>query len=263
MEEDRIAAGDRQFVASLARGLSVLTAFQAADRALGNRDLAERTGLPRPTVARFAHTLCRLGYLTFHARRGRYGLAPRTLELSQAAEAAIGLREVIRPAMVSLAEIGEVSVALGVPSGAQVRYIALERRPEAIVLNLDVGALLPVPQTAIGRAWLAALPEAERAAATERIAADDPALWRAQSARVAEEGARMRAQGFAASFGDWRPELNAIACPIRFADTGGAMMMSVAGLSSVFTPELAENEVSPALIGAVRGIESRLRRYYE
>ena len=47
MPEPRNGAGkDRQFVTALARGLEILRCFQAGDPALGNQDIAERTGLP-------------------------------------------------------------------------------------------------------------------------------------------------------------------------------------------------------------------------
>src|SRR6202167_6538279 len=43
-------SGGRLFVTALARGLEVLSAFRAGDRALGNLELAKRTELPKPTI---------------------------------------------------------------------------------------------------------------------------------------------------------------------------------------------------------------------
>src|SRR5215813_1294806 len=48
---------DRQFVTALARGLDILRAFHAGEGMLGNQEIAHRTGLPKPTVARLTHTL--------------------------------------------------------------------------------------------------------------------------------------------------------------------------------------------------------------
>ena len=58
------ATGDRQFAIALARGLELLRAFGPADRALTNRELCDRTGLPKATVSRMTHTLTLLGYLS-------------------------------------------------------------------------------------------------------------------------------------------------------------------------------------------------------
>ena len=48
---------DRDFVTALARGLELLRAFRREGEALGNGELAERTGLSRSTVSRLAYTL--------------------------------------------------------------------------------------------------------------------------------------------------------------------------------------------------------------
>jgi hypothetical protein len=69
---------DRKFVVALARGLEVLRAFRADDGFLGNLEIAERTGLPKPTVTRLTYTLCELGYLAQVPRLGKYRLAPKS-----------------------------------------------------------------------------------------------------------------------------------------------------------------------------------------
>src|SRR5262245_41883184 len=65
---------DRQFVTALARGLEILRAFIPNDGPLGNGEIAQRTGLPKPTVARLTHTLTRLGYLNYLDRLEKYQL---------------------------------------------------------------------------------------------------------------------------------------------------------------------------------------------
>ncbi|WP_180901649.1 IclR family transcriptional regulator [Martelella soudanensis] len=255
-------SGDRQFVTSLARGLQVITAFRPEDRALSNQQLADRTGLPRPTVARFTHTLRKLGYLAHHARSGCHSLTPRVAELSQTAFAGAGLLALARPAMEALSELGPVSVALGVPSGKGIRYLDMVRRPEAIVLNLEVGALVPVMQTAIGRAWLSSLSEARRAEALKAIAAADPALCAAQAPQLEREVERYREKGFAVSCGGWWPELNAVATTIRAVDDGDPLLLSISGLSSVVTPERLEAEYAVALMSSARMLQSQMRRLY-
>ncbi|WP_198666184.1 IclR family transcriptional regulator [Tropicimonas sp. IMCC34043] len=253
---------DRQFVTSLARGLMILAAFGPDDRTLSNQELAERTGLPRPTVSRFTHTLRKLNYLAYHQRLGRYSLAPRVIELSQTAFAATGIRDIARPGMVTLSELADVSVALGVPSDLSVRYIELVRRPEAIVLNLDVGARLPLCQTAIGRAYLASLAPRPREALIARLQKADPALWDVQAPNVAAAVACFEARGYVTGFGQWRPELNAIATVIRSVEGADPLLLSVSGLSSVLTVERAEQEFAPLLLSTARSVEARMARLY-
>lgn len=48
---------DRQFVASLAKGLEVLRCFTPARPELGTSEIARLTGMPQPTVWRLCYTL--------------------------------------------------------------------------------------------------------------------------------------------------------------------------------------------------------------
>jgi DNA-binding IclR family transcriptional regulator len=153
MDEDVRFKDDRHFVTSLARGLRIISAFGPGDRALENAELARRTGLPRGTVARFTHTLTQLDYMTAIKGGRGYALAPRVLELGQAAAISTALRDVALPAMKALSELGSFSVALGVASDRGIRYLDIAKRPEAVVLNLEPGAIIPIPPSAIGRAW--------------------------------------------------------------------------------------------------------------
>jgi hypothetical protein len=72
---------DRQFVTALARGLDILRAFHAGEGMLGNQEIAHRTGLPKPTVARLTHTLTELGYLNYIRRFRKYELGASVLAL--------------------------------------------------------------------------------------------------------------------------------------------------------------------------------------
>lgn len=253
---------DRQFVTSLERGLRLISAFRSDDRMLSNQELADRTGLPRPTVARFTFTLRHLKYLAFHEGVGRYSLTPRVMELSRGAFIASAIRDMARPVMESLSELGPVSVALGVPNDEGIRYVELARRPEAIVLNLDVGAVIPILQTAIGRAYLASLPPAECGEVLAGIEHRDPSTYAAQISDVEAEIAGYTTRRYACSFGSWWPELSAVAAAIRVMDDGDPLLLSVSGLSSVFTRERVTEEYAAALLNAAQVIQSQMRRAF-
>ena len=71
------AGKDRNFVTALARGLEILECFKFEDRYLGNREIVEKTGLPKATVSRLTHTLTELGYLRYSERLGKYNFGNR------------------------------------------------------------------------------------------------------------------------------------------------------------------------------------------
>ena len=253
---------DRQFVASLEKGLAILTAFRPDDRELTNQELADRTGMPRSTVARFTHTLRKLRYLAYHPRMARYSLTARVIELSQTGFVITGLRDIIRPAMEALSELGHFSVALGIPVEKGVRYLELVRRPEAIVLNLEVGALLPFLPTAIGRAYLAEMTEARRQETLVRLQAEQEKQKPGMLETMEAEVERFATNGYTTSFGAWWPEINAIATTIRVVEDGDPLLLSLSGLSSTITPNRVAEKYAAALLSTAQMIQTRLRRLY-
>uniref|UniRef100_UPI00396CE331 helix-turn-helix domain-containing protein n=1 Tax=Paracoccus sp. TaxID=267 RepID=UPI00396CE331 len=69
-DPDGAPTADPLFTQSLARGMSVLRAFNDADGALTLTQIATRTGLTRSATQRLVHTMRKLGYLTL-AEDGR------------------------------------------------------------------------------------------------------------------------------------------------------------------------------------------------
>ena len=73
-----------QFIASLARGLEILRCFTATTQILGNQELSQLTGLPKPTIARITNTLVSLGYLKQLPNSTKYTLDTGVLALGYA-----------------------------------------------------------------------------------------------------------------------------------------------------------------------------------
>jgi DNA-binding IclR family transcriptional regulator len=69
---------------SLERGLDILRAFRPGSEALGNGEIAERTGLSRATASRLTQTLVDAGWLQHDAAERAYRLAARVLSLAHA-----------------------------------------------------------------------------------------------------------------------------------------------------------------------------------
>ena len=249
----------RQFVTALARGLSVLAAFEPEDHTLGNQEIAERTALPKPTVSRLTFTLRALGYLTYHPRIGRYGLSPAVLELGHAALSSTGIASIARPVMRELSEMDDVAIALGIRSRDSIRYIELVRRPEAVVLSLDVGSRLPLLESAMGRAYLAHLPDDERDALVRELTEPGPATRKRANEAIAQTVKHYRETGYVRSLGEWRPEIHAIATVIEPATGGEPLIMNMGGLASILTPDRIAKEFGPALVGAARRIQVQMR----
>ncbi len=242
------AKADRHFVTALARGLDVLACFRSRDRALGNHDIAERCGLPKSTVSRLTHTLTRLGYLEADADTGRYRLGSATLALGSSMLARMELRQLARPLMQELADATGTMVSLGVRDRLSMIYVENCRSASALTLSLDVGSRIPLGTTAMGRAWLAVAPQRERDLLLEQLAAPDDPGWPAQRAALQAALREYRSLGCACSFGDWQPDVHAIAVGI---DPGGGaprMALNCGGPAFLLSPRFLLEQARPRLL---------------
>ncbi len=246
---------DRHFVTALARGLEVLSAFRRGETFLANQEIAERCKLPRSTVSRLTYTLTKLGYLQYAEETGRYRLGAQLIALGSTALGGLTVREIARPGLRELAEFSGATVGLGVRDALSMRYVECVRGPATIMVNIDVGTRISMTRTAMGRAYVAALTETERAALFVRLRERDPAAWpalRTSLEKAVEEHATF---GCCRSFGDWQENVNSIA--IGFRPGGGLDAMAVnCGAPTVVTDAtFLLDEVRPRMIEMVRQLE--------
>jgi IclR family pca regulon transcriptional regulator len=87
------------FVEALARGLDVLTCFDAGRRVMTLTEVAEAANLARPTARRLLLTLQEIGYVRSEANG--FALTPKVVELGMAYVSSLGLWEIARPHMTS------------------------------------------------------------------------------------------------------------------------------------------------------------------
>src|SRR6266516_3667461 len=150
---------------SLARGLSILSAFRSGRPLLGVSDLSREVGLSRSTAHRYIATLAELGYLQQDQPTRKYRLGPRVLDLGFSAISSMDLRELAAPHLQALSDETGHTVNLAVLDGVDIVYIERCRTSRQgqreIDLNLHVGSRLPAYCTSLGKVLLADLDAAE------------------------------------------------------------------------------------------------------
>ncbi|AWN48224.1 IclR family transcriptional regulator [Methylobacterium terrae] len=248
--------GDRQFVTALARGLQVLRAFRDAAEMLGNREIAARTGLPKPTVSRLTHTLLSLGYLVHDPEGERYGLGPAVLALSSAFLRQNSFPQMVKPFLQDLATAVQAHVALGLLDGLSSVYVQLWRgQGQRIVLSSEVGFHLPLARSAIGMATLASLDEAERVALLARLRRDgaDAARLDHNYRRCADEITR---HGFCVGIGIWHQDINAVAAPLHAPGGRGSFAVNISGPAFLLTEEVLRRDTGPKLMETIERMRS-------
>lgn len=239
---------DRQFVTALARGLEVLRAFRPGEATLSNQEIAERTGLSKPTVSRLTHTLVELGYLTHSARSGRYQLGAGVLALGYAMIAGLEVRERARPLMEELAVTADATVAIGERDRLSVVYLDCCRGRQTVALSLNAGSRIPLGTTAMGRAIMAKLPEGEREYLLRALRERDAETFTKVEAGVKQAMRDIERQGFCTSFGDWRPDVNAIGVPVQSLNRERVFGLICGGPSFTASAEYLSEQVGPRLV---------------
>jgi len=251
-------AHDRKFVVALARGLEVLRVFRASDGLLGNTEIAERTGLPKPTVSRLTYTLTELGYLTHLPRFSKYQLAPAAMALGYTALAHIGVRHIARPYMQGLADYANASVALGSRDRLAIIYIQHCLSSSTLKVRLDVGSRIPIATTAIGRAVIAAMPDSERDGLLRDLEDRYPQEWPKIRDGIDQAMSDIRKYGFTLSVGDWQDDVNGVAAPLVMPDGSGIYAFNCGAPSFSLSRDRLLNDIGPRLLEVVRTVESLL-----
>ncbi|SAK94999.1 IclR family transcriptional regulator [Caballeronia ptereochthonis] len=203
---------DGEEVTALARGLDVLRRIAAADAPVSNRELTDWTGIPKPTISRITATLVGAGLLHRLPDSERFVLTASVLELSNGFLRNFDIRARARPFLIGLAERTGLSVHLAVRDRLEMVVIdAIRPRSAVLVSRLEVGGRMDLGRTSVGRAYLAALLDADRQAlirSLQTASGDDWPTIASGLQRGLDEALRL---GFAISIGEWHDGLNAVA----------------------------------------------------
>ncbi len=249
---------DPRFVTALARGLELLRAFRRNESMLGNLELAQRTGLPKPTVSRLTYTLAKLGYLAYDQNTGKYRLGTSVLALGYASLSGMGIRQVARPLMQELADQTGLAVALGGRDRLSMIYLECCKATGPITLSLDVGSHIKLSTTGMGRAYLAALPEAERAPLMAKLEEHEGERWPEIRDGILQAIEDYRTRGYCRSIGAWKSEVHAVGVPFVPRDGSQVLAFNCGGPAFMVDLKKLEEEFAPRLVAMVRRIDAAL-----
>ena len=251
-------ATDRSFVVALSRGLDVLRAFQPNDGLLGNQEIAQRTNLPKPTVSRLTYTLTKLGYLTPVPRFEKYQLAPSAMALGYAALANLGLRHLSEPFREEVMRATGGAVAVGGRDRQSMIYFGQSRNGLTLGVQLDVGSRIPIATTAMGRAYIWALPPDERSALLRELREHYGSRWPKIRDGIERSGEIVAKRGFALSAGEWQSDVAAVGVALKLNDGTGPYAFNCGAPAFRFTEDRLLNDIGPRLVAMVRNIEAAL-----
>lgn len=252
------AATDRSFVVALSRGLEVLRAFRPNDGLLGNQEIAARTNLPKPTVSRLTYTLTKLGYLTQVPKFEKYQLAPAAMSLGYAALANLGVQHLSESFREEVMRATGGAVAVGARDRLSMIYFGQSRSGLALGVQLDVGSKVPIATTAMGRAYIWALPDDERALLLRELREHYGTRWARIRDGIERAGELIAKRGFSISVGEWQDDVHAAGVALTLNDGTGPYAFNCGAPAFRFTEDRLLNDIGPRLVTMVRNIEAAL-----
>lgn len=151
-------------VKSLDRAIDVVEALAQYPDGVTITGLASSIKLPKSSVFRVLSTLRERGYVLQNPASERYSLGFKFLSLARAVAQEGDLRNVAAEYLHRLRDETGETVHLAVPVGFSMVYIDKVESARLVRLASRIGDVANLHCTALGKAYLAALPESEREA---------------------------------------------------------------------------------------------------
>jgi IclR family pca regulon transcriptional regulator len=248
---------DREVVAGLVHGLSVLQAFQRKPR-LTQSELSVMTGLTRATARRSLITLASLGYVD--VEDNTYRLTPKVIELASGYfNTNDGWIAVASPYLEMLRNRVEENVSAVVLDRTDVVYVASFGADTVMSINVRIGGRKPAYCTAMGRVLLAGMPEdcardvlsmssIQKKTDNTRVAVED----------VMAEVRKAREQGYAVIDQELEPGLVAVAVPVKNLRGETVAAINICGHTMQTTLEKLTSTCLPEALKTARQITARL-----
>jgi DNA-binding IclR family transcriptional regulator len=142
-------------VQSLARGLQIIELLSNAEEDLGNKEISTMLGLDKSSISRFMHTLIKYGYVERDTRTGSYKCGPRIVQLSNKILHRMPLRDHAHPFLRQLVNLTGECAHLAISAQGQVLSIDEVKVDLMYQVSADVGTLLPLHSTALGKVLMA------------------------------------------------------------------------------------------------------------
>ena len=240
---------------SLDRGLTILSHLCTAGEA-SMAELAAVAGMSRSAAYRIVDRLRDTDYVTSGAS-GRLKLGPAAARLALAAVQATDVVHVAPELLRLLVQQTRETVGLGVLSGDEMVFVYRERGPRSVTVNTELGARRPLHCTAVGKAYLSAVPLPDRRALLRsiRLTAHTPRTitGRADLERDLDEA---RERGWTIERGEL--DENSTCCGAPVLDHTGLPVgaISVAGLRGRMERSL--DRIGPVVASTAEAISHRL-----
>lgn len=217
----------RRGIQSVELGSQLLVALGRHVAPMALRDLAKAAGMTAGKAHPYLVSFIKVGFVS-QDTAGRYELGPLALQLGMAKLRRLDPVKEASPLIEALAEETGQSVALAVWGNLGATIVRLEEPVEPLHVNLRVGTVMGLANTATGRLFAAYLPPK----LIERLMADDLLRQGGFAAQAREQVdtqiAETRKHGLSRSLGQPIPGIDAFSAPVF--DAAGNLVLGITAM---------------------------------
>jgi len=158
-----------QKVDSLRRGLDILRLFRKGEFVLRSSEISSQLSLPLPTLQGLLDTLVNQGFLRYLKDADAYEPGSVCIDVGQAVRSSMSVLQVAQPFLQALAIRYDMTVTLAAREQLHMLRLVHCTGESAATFGVGVGELLPIASTAMGRAYIWALPSKEQAELMDQL----------------------------------------------------------------------------------------------
>ena len=189
--------GSRPQHRSTMRVLDIFEALANSSEGLTMAEICREVGAPKGSISPILHTMADKSYISYDGLTKRYAIGLKTYLLGKSFDRESTSMGLFMAAMHDVTAACGETCQLGVLDHGRVLYVAKVDSPQPVRLTSSIGKTLPVHYTAIGKALVSELPEADvRAMLTEPLERPTAATVRTVDEFLAQL-AEVRRSGFA------------------------------------------------------------------
>jgi len=230
---------------AVVRSLDVLELFLDARHGLTAPEVVRRTGLPRTTVHELLTTLTERKYLRREDQSATYHLGLSVFRLGNAFAERLDLHAVGQRMAQAVALDCDETVHVGMLEGSDVVYLCKVDSTQSVRMVSRMGGRVPASCTAVGKALLAYLPDAERKRLLGKGLAKLTPSSITEPHVLANQLDQIRLTGLAYESGESNPDVSCVAAPVR--DHTGAVVAAM----SISVPDMRWKQRTPEQWGAL------------
>jgi IclR family acetate operon transcriptional repressor len=240
------------------RALEILNFLSAAGGAVGVIELSKELGASQSTVYRILSTLASEGYVTQDPVTDKYALGLQAIIPAGAVLNHLEVRKQALAALERLAMETGCNANLAVLYRNAVLYVGRIDGPKSARMYTVLGRLAPAHATALGKAMLAFLPEAD----VSKVLGDRPLKPHTTSTitdpeMLRHDLERTRARGYAVDHQEYIEGVSCVAVPIRGPNGRIEGALSVSGSAFQVRPD-AEERLAARLQDIAYEVSGRL-----